>query len=185
VIRPVGPDIDQHVRWLDVAVDEAGGVRGVQGRGHREDDRANPGDGHGTVPADQGPDVPAGHVAHRDEQHSVGLARLVNRNDVRVIDGRGRAGLPDEALPERPVRGQGRRQQLQRHAPPQALVHGAEDHRHPARPDLLLQPVSGHPRAWRETARHGGQRPARIPPKVIIHSPPIWHGPAPDCAALG
>ena len=52
---------------------------------------ADPGGGHGAGPAQQRPDVPAGHIAHRDEQDPVGLAGLVDRDDVRIVDRRGRA----------------------------------------------------------------------------------------------
>ena len=56
---------------------------------------------------------------------------------------------------ERPVRGQRRCQDLQRDQSAEPLISGPEDHRHPARPDLRLQPV---PRQQRACAEPGQMR---------------------------
>ena len=53
VIGPAGPRIDEHVGGLDVTVHEADGVGGVQGGGHRGDDRGHPRDGQRSEPAHQ------------------------------------------------------------------------------------------------------------------------------------
>src|SRR5579871_6424965 len=60
-------------------------------------------------------------------------------------------------MPEILVRRQRRREHLERYLPVEPLVLGAEDHRHSAPADLLLQPVPGNPRAGGET----GQEPGR------------------------
>src|ERR1700720_1705483 len=60
-------------------------------------------------------------------------------------------------MPEILVRRQRRREDLERYLPVEPLVLGAEDHRHSAPADLLLQPVPGDPRAGGET----GQEPGR------------------------
>ncbi len=51
---------------------------------------------------------------HRDEQHPVRIARLEDRDDMRVIDGRRGPGLTNEAVPERVIRRQRGREDLDR-----------------------------------------------------------------------
>jgi hypothetical protein len=66
---------------------------------------------------------------------------------MRIINcGRG-PGLPDEPVPECLVRRQRRGQDLQRNPSAQPVVHSPEHHRHPARADLLLKPVTSDPGA--------------------------------------
>ena len=60
------------------------------------------------------PQVGSFDVAHRDEQVTVGLARLVDRNDVRMVDRRCQFGLGQESLPKGSAGGEGRGQDLQR-----------------------------------------------------------------------
>ena len=45
VIGPAGPRINQHIGGLDVTVHQTDGMGGIQGRGHRGDDRGRPRDG--------------------------------------------------------------------------------------------------------------------------------------------
>ena len=142
VLRPSRPPVQQDVRGLDVTVHQADGVRGVQRGRYRGDDRRDPLGGQRSLTAQQRADVPALHEAHRDEQHLPGLAGLVDRDDVRVVHGCRRPRLPDEALPEHVVGAHRGGHDLQRHEPVQALVARAEDNGHPARADLLLEPVS-------------------------------------------
>ena len=54
---------------------------------------------------------------HRDEVQLVGAVDLVDGDDVGVVERRGRAGLVLEAAAPLVVRGQLRRQQLERDAP--------------------------------------------------------------------
>jgi hypothetical protein len=147
VIGPAGGRVEQHVRRLDVAVHQSARVRRVQGRGDRRHDRGDPVGRKGSLPVEQRPHVAAGDVAHRDEQHAARLAGLVQRDDVRVIDGGGGLGLPVEPLPERLVGGQRRSQDLERDDAAELFVAGTEDRRHPAVPDLLFEQVPADPRA--------------------------------------
>ena len=117
VIGPAGPRIHQHVGGLDVTVHETDGVGGVQGRGHRGDDRGHPRDGQRAQPAHQRSRVAARHISHGDEQHAVRVARFVHRDDVRVIHCRGRAGLTDKTVTEFIVRRQRGRKDLERYLP--------------------------------------------------------------------
>src|SRR5580700_1146971 len=59
-------------------------------------------------------------------------------------------------MPEILVRHQRRREHLERHLPVEPLVLGAENHRHSAPADLLLEPVPGDPRADGETGQEPG-----------------------------
>ncbi len=117
-------------------------MRRVQRRGHLGDDVAGPGGRQGAAGIEQFAHVAARHVAHRDEQDAVGLARLEDGDDVRVINGRRGPGLTDEALPERAVEREPGCEDLQRDVAVQADVQGTVDDRHPAPADLLLDAVS-------------------------------------------
>ena len=88
MIRAAGPHVDQHVGGLNVPVDQPGGVRGIQGRGHRGDDPGRPGRGQWAQLAQQRPHITAGHIAHGDEKHCVRLAGFEHRDDMRIVHGR-------------------------------------------------------------------------------------------------
>src|SRR5271170_1720921 len=59
-------------------------------------------------------------------------------------------------MPEILVRPQRRREHLERYLPVEPLVLAAENYRHSAPADLLLQPVPGDPRADGETGQEPG-----------------------------
>ena len=83
--------VEQHVRRLDVAVHQAAAVRRVQSGG---DLRKDLGDAAGWQRPDFGQqraNIAAAHVPHRDEQHAARFAGLEDRDDVRVVDSRGRS----------------------------------------------------------------------------------------------
>ncbi len=112
---------DQDVRRLDVAMDEPAPVRGVE-RG-----RDLPGDPHRALrrqPAvravDQRAQVGALDVAHRQVQHALVLARLVDGHDVRVVDRGRELRLRLEAVAEVEVVGELGRDHLERDGPVEA-----------------------------------------------------------------
>ena len=115
--------------------------------------------------------VAARHVAHRDVQHAVGLARAVDRDDVRIVD-RGRGPrLPDEPLPELVVSASAGVDDLQRDRPPQPLVawRGTPP---PYRPPRSAPP-SGNPPAvslGRSTGRQIGATPWRLLVHPRLHT---------------
>src|SRR6185437_3414021 len=71
----------------------------------------------------------------------VGLSRLVNRNDVRMVNGRRGPGLAGEAQPEFLVRTQRGRHDLQRYLPTEPFVARKVYRSHAAGPDTALDPV--------------------------------------------
>ncbi len=160
VIGAARPRIDQHVGRLDVAVDQPGRVRGVQRRRHRRDDRRGPGGRQRALPLQKIPDAAAGHVAHRDEQHPVGLARLVHRDDVRVVDRGGRPGLPEEPAPEGLVGGQ-----------PGARILSAT-----SRPSRSSRPGTPPPSRPRRSVPPGGTRRPGSPRRAQVTRPPVTPG---------
>jgi hypothetical protein len=82
-------------------------------------------------------------VAHGDVQLAGDLAGVVDRDDVRVVDRGGEAGLAQEALAEALVLRELGGEDLQRDRPLEREVVGAEHDSHPAAADEGLQPVAG------------------------------------------
>ena len=94
------PGIDQHVARLDIPVHQLSGMRRVQRRGYRRDDRCGSRRRQRAAPAHQCSGVTARHVPHGQEQHPIRFPRIKHRDDVRMIHcGRG-PGFPDEPAPE-------------------------------------------------------------------------------------
>ena len=155
VIGPAGPRIHEHVGGLDVTVHQTDGMGGVQGRGHRGDDRGRPRDGQRAHPAHQRSRVAARHISHGDEQHAICFARFVHRDNVRVIHRGGGPGFTDETVPEFIIRRQRGRKDLECYLPRQPLILGPEYHRGSAVAYLFFQAIPGDPRTGGEI----GQEP--------------------------
>jgi hypothetical protein len=141
---------DQHVRGLDVAVHEAGGVRGVEGAADLRDDRGRPARREPPLAAQERVEVRARDVAHDQVEVAVLLAGAVDRDHVRVVDRRGQPRLALEALAERRVRGAVGGDQLQRDRPAEAKLRRAVDDAHAAGAEQLLDAAAGE-------LRSGGQ----------------------------
>ena len=90
---------DDHVLRLDVAVDDAGLVRGGQGRGDLCADFDDVGDRHRAAANALAERLAIDHL-HGDEAKVVMRADLVDVSDVRVMERRGRLRLLDEAVRE-------------------------------------------------------------------------------------
>ena len=146
-IREVGPVglVDEDVLRLDVAMDEPRCVRGVECRRDRCEQAQRAG-GVELARVDEVLQRVAAHVAHREIQAVLGLAGVVDRDDVRVVERRLDLALAAEARAERLVGGQRRVEQLQRDRAVQGLlrreVHGA----HAAAAEQALDAVAGEPR---------------------------------------
>ena len=97
--------------------------------------------------AEQGLQVRALDVAHGDEQAAVGLARLVDRDHVGVVERGGQLRLAQEPVAEALVLCERRREELQRHSALQAQILRQVDDAHPAPAQDRLDPVVGDLRA--------------------------------------
>ena len=87
----------QHqVRRFQIAVDDAGGVGGVERVGHLRDEAGDLGHRQRTAGKASGEGF-ALVVRHRDERLAGVVADLVDRGDVRVIERAGGARLPQQA----------------------------------------------------------------------------------------
>ena len=143
-VDPLGWLCDQDVGGLDVAMNQVAIVRGVEAvRGLLEDEQRPP-HPQRAFATDQGLEIAALDVAHRDEELSVGLAGVEDRHDVGVVDLGRAARLVDEALAKLRIGGQSRREELQCHLASELHVLRQVDDAHPAAADQRLDPVAGH-----------------------------------------
>ena len=82
--------------------------------------------------ADQMSERGARHVLHRDEVDTVGLPDLINRDDVRVVQGGSGSGLLNESLTSLSIDRAIGLEQLDRDGPAEARIDRAVDDAHPA-----------------------------------------------------
>ena len=134
--------VEQDVGRLHVAVDEAARVRRVQ---RARDLRADP-DGPCRVErpfaAQQHCQIAPLDVAHGQVEAAVYVARVVDRDGVRVLERRCQLALAQEPFTEALVQSQLRGDELDRHRPLQPAVIRPVDDSHPALADQLFQPVA-------------------------------------------
>ena len=141
--RPLGQDVG----GLDVAVDEAALVRDAQPARDLRDDVGRPSQRQRALLPDQRLQVGAGDVSHRDVEEAVLLARVVDRDDVRVVDRRRETRLAHEPLAKGVVLRELGAQHLERDLVPEAHVVGPEDDAHAAAPEHSLDAIRGEVRA--------------------------------------
>ena len=134
--------VEQHVRGLDVAVHEPARVGGVERSGDLLERCGRPRRLERAL-AQHRLQVGALDEAHRDVQLPVDLARVVDRDDVRMLDRGRQPRLAQEALAERHVVGELRGEQLQRDVAVEREVVGAVDDAHAAAADQRLDPIAG------------------------------------------
>jgi hypothetical protein len=95
----VAPAVDHDVLGLDVAMYEAAGVGSCVGAADLGDDGDEIGGGHAAAALEDVLEVAALDVLHGDEHRAVGvLAKVVDIDNVRVIEARGGARFVEEAL---------------------------------------------------------------------------------------
>ena len=140
--RPLRRDHD--VRWLQVAMDDAGGVRGGERVGDLRailEHVAQP----QPLASNQLGQGAAGDVLHRDETGSLAVLlatiNFVNRNNIGMIEGGSGAGFLDKPSLAIRIGHSGRRQNLDRDFAPQTRIDGAIDYSHPTGANLLFNPV--------------------------------------------
>jgi hypothetical protein len=164
---PVVPG--EHVLGLDVAVDQAGGVRGGQGvedllggvEGVPQGERA-PLDEHVAQRAPR-------DVLHGQVGGAVVRALVEDGHDPRVGQARGGAGLAGEAGHEAGVLGQVGVHDLQRDRPVQPGVGGQVDRRHPAPGDARAHPVAPVHQPADEGVLHGGGHRRSLRTVTVLH----------------
>ena len=133
--------IEQDVRRLYVAMNEALRVRRVERVRDLRDDREPAPRLESTLLAEQRAQVRSLDEPHHEVQLAVELARVVDRHRVRVLERHRELGLALEALSEALVEREVRRDQLQRDRAFQALVVRAVDDTHAALTGERLDPV--------------------------------------------
>ena len=134
---------DQDVGGLDVAMDEAEAVRGVQRSGDLDHQPAGEGRGQATVDADERAEVDALHERHRDVERPVVFARVLHRDDVGVLDAGGHARFAREPRAEVRALAQLGRDDLEGGRAVERYVVGEVDDAHAAAADLRLHAVPG------------------------------------------
>ena len=129
--------VEQDVARLDVAVHQPAPVGGVERFGDLRGDGDGPLGAERSAGSQQGLEVGAVDVAHRDEQPAIDLAGVVDGDDVRVVEARRQPRLVQEPLAEALVLREALGQHLERHRAAQTHVAREVDLAHAAPSDPL------------------------------------------------
>jgi len=141
------PGLDDHVRRLDVPVDEPARVRLVQGAGDLVHDRRGALGVQSSLAAEERRKVLALHVPHDEIGHvRVGHARLVDGDRVGMLDRRREAGFAPKALQVVGIAGQCRSDDLDRHPAAKLGLLGQVDDAHASSAQHPFDPVPGKDR---------------------------------------
>ena len=132
-----------HVGGLDVPVDEALLVGHLERRGDLRGDPRRPRGLERAVAADQGAELGALHPSRDDVDGSVLLARLVERDDVGVVERGQRPGLAAQTLADHRVARHLGLDELERDGPVEPQLAGPVEDPDPARADDALDLVAG------------------------------------------
>jgi hypothetical protein len=159
--------VEEHVRRLHVAMDEPACVRGVERGRHLGGDRDGPFRLERVLAAEEVAQV-AVDVPHGEEETALGLARLVDRHHVRVVETGREPRLAQHPLAERLVVREPRRQELERDRPFEPVVVGTVDIAHPAAARELVELVARDRRARRD-GRIGCHRSPRRERKSLTY----------------
>ncbi len=138
---PVRTLCQKDVRGLDVPVDHARAMGGVEGREHGPRDPEGLLEGQAPFAGEALIEVFALEELHRHERRSVVHVRVEDRDDRRVIDLGRRHGFAEEALDGVRVDPEPLRHDLQRDLLAQDLVSGDVDPPHPTFAEWTLDPV--------------------------------------------
>ena len=134
--------VQQHVRGLDVAMDEPPCVSGVEGFGDLCADGDRAGGLERALLLQQALEIRALDVAHGEVELPVGLAGVVDRDDVGMLERGSEARLDEEALAKPAILGKAWREQLERDGSLERDVVGAVDDAHATAPEQLLDAVA-------------------------------------------
>jgi hypothetical protein len=136
------PVADQHVLRLDVAVHDAGAVRGGQPGQHGLQDGEGLGDGEPAAGLQQVAQGAPADQLHDEEDQALVAALVADRDDVGVAEHRRRARLPGEPVDERGVVDEVVGHDLDRDRAAQPQVGGGVDGRHATAREPLLEAVA-------------------------------------------
>ena len=159
MVLAAGP-AQEDVRRLDVAVNEAASMSGVERSRHLADDPLDPRQAGPMMDAQKRPQIGAGNELHREKQHSRPHAGPIYRHEVRVVDSGGELCLRREACDRGGVLGVLGGNDLEGNRPVEGWVRGPVHHSHPTPGDHLLDDVPGKVRPGCEDGR-GKRRPVR------------------------
>jgi hypothetical protein len=127
---------DEDVGGLDVAVQDAARVRGVDRVGNLRGQPQQQADIERTA-VDRARERAPLEQLHRDERPPLVLVHLIDGADVRVVQRRGGARFAQEALHRLRLVGAILRQELERHLARELHVFGEIDHAHAARAERV------------------------------------------------
>ena len=144
---------DQDVLRLQVAMDDALAVGGLQAARHLPRHIQRVGHGERAAGVEALPGGAPRHVVGDDEQLTVDLLEGVHRGDVRMRQGRGGARLEPETFAPRLVGRVMRVQDLQRDEPGEPRVFSQVDDAHPATPQRAHDAIGADHRARRHHRR--------------------------------
>ena len=144
---------NEDVRGLHVAVDEPPCVRGLERGADLPDDPERAPGRQPPLSREQALQIVPLDAGHRDVQEPVLLARVVDRDDARVVERRRELRLAQKALAEVGLP-QPRREQLQRRRAPEPDVLGTVDDARAAAPERLDDAVAAEHRADPPIKRH-------------------------------
>jgi hypothetical protein len=150
---------------LDVAVDHARCARSPA-LADLDQDAAALGQRDRRFAVDQVAQVVALEQLHRHVELAVGVAQVVDGDDVGVVQAADGFGLALEALMQLVLVGQHRREHLEGHHTAQALVPGAVNHTHGALAQLVEDLVPAE--AGHATPRNGRSPPRRCPCRRLV-----------------
>ena len=134
---------DEHVRRLDVAVHEASRMSGVERLADLGEERDGSRRIERALGLQQGAEICALDVAHGDVEDAPRLPRVVDRDDVWMVDRRSQPRLAMEALAEALVLRQLRSKQLEGDLALEREILGEVDDAHAAPADDRVEAVAG------------------------------------------
>jgi len=158
--------VHHHVLRLDVAVYVARAVDRIERVAELQRDVRRLTSGERSRAVDERAQVVAGDVPHHEVSAPVRDPGAMDRDDVRVLDGAGRARLGEEALPAMRVLYQLRSDDLDGHVAIEVQLANAIDDPHPAPSDDRLDTATSEHRARVQHA-HGACITKRSAPQAV------------------
>ena len=153
-----GP-VHQHIRGLDVAVDESPCMGGVERACDLTDDVESTVELERAGLLEQPRQVDAVDEPRRQKELAVSLPHRIDRKDTRVVDRGREVGLAHEPVAESGIAGKPRRDQLQRHGAVECELGRAIHDAHAAAADHRLDAIPADDRARLD--RHQGRSATR------------------------